>query len=107
MNALMQQLQSAFAMLGGPGGMFGAELSTSLSYSPEEGISLGLVPFLGIHRVISGEESANALYFGGVVAISLPVSALDRVEVSGGFGHVKVRDAPGWIAPIMGVREGR
>ncbi len=93
--------------VGGPGSMFGAELSTSLSYSPEENVSLGLVPFVGIHRVSSGDQSANALYFGGALALSLPLGAQTHLEVTGGFGHVKVRGSPGWTAPIMGLRGGR
>lgn len=93
---------------GGPGSILGAEASTALYLCPEPGVSMGLVPFVGVHQVFS-ESSARgtALYYGGAVAVQIPFGKLDRMELSGGFGRAKVSGEATWNAPILGARWGR
>jgi hypothetical protein len=93
---------------GGPGSILGAEASASMYFCPEQNVSLGLVPFFGIHRVFSREgASANSIYYGGAVVMSLPLSRQDRLEFSGGTGRVKSSGEASWNAPIIGTRWGR
>jgi hypothetical protein len=93
---------------GGPGSIAGAETSAALYFSPEERVSLGLVPFLGIHQVFARQDmNATTLYYGGALVMQLPLGRADRLEFSGGFGRVKAREEPGWNAPILGARWGR
>jgi hypothetical protein len=93
---------------GGPGSILGAEASATLSLSPEKRVSLGLVPFFGIHQVFSRQDArATSLYYGAAVVMQLPVGRLDHVELSGGSGRVKSSGEASWNAPIIGARWGR
>jgi hypothetical protein len=92
--------------VGGPGTLLGAESSLALSLNPEPGISLGVVPFFGIHRVYSGPTTATALYYGAALALQLPLGPRGRLELSGGFGRAKSGSANTWNAPIAGARWG-
>jgi hypothetical protein len=92
--------------IGGPGTIVGAELSTSLSYEPEERISLALVPFVGMHRLFSGPTTEVVTYTGGAMAVRIQ-DATTLIEITGGFGRVFAGNRESWTAPILGVRAGR
>jgi hypothetical protein len=93
---------------GGPGSIIGAETSAALYFSPEDRVSLGVVPFLGIHQVFASQGlNATTLYYGGALVMQFPLGGSDRLELSGGFGRVKARGEEGWNAPILGARWGR
>jgi hypothetical protein len=93
---------------GGPGSILGAETSAALYFSPEERVSLGLVPFFGVHHVFSRQDSSDTtLYYGGALVMQLPLGWKDRLEFSGGFGRVKPSSEQSWNVPIMGTRWGR
>jgi hypothetical protein len=89
---------------GGPGSMFGAEASAALYFCPDPKVSLGLVPFLGVHQVFNRGENATALYYGGAMVIQIPIGRVDKVELSGGFGRADVTGEASWNVPIMGTR---
>jgi hypothetical protein len=92
---------------GGPGSMFGAEASATLYFCPEPKVSLGLVPFFGVHQIYNRGESATALYYGGALVFQLPLGRVDRLELSGGFGRADVSGEASWNVPIMGTRWSR
>ncbi|ADO72505.1 hypothetical protein [Stigmatella aurantiaca] len=92
---------------GGPGTIVGAESSMALYLTPDPGVALGLVPFVGFHRVFSGEQSATASYYGAALAVQVPLDRLTRLEFSGGFGRAKTGGSDTWNAPIIGARWGR
>jgi hypothetical protein len=92
---------------GGPGSIFGAETSLSFYASPEERVCLGVVPFLGIHRVFSNEERSTPMYYGAALVVQLPLGKEDQLELSGGAGRIKASGEPGWNSPILGARWGR
>jgi hypothetical protein len=92
--------------VGGPGSMVGAEGSVCLSYQPEPKISLGLVPFIGVHQFWSGPLSERNYYAGWAIAVRVQNNT-DVVEISGGFGRVFSQARPSWAVPIIGVRAGR
>jgi hypothetical protein len=92
---------------GGPGSIFGAETSLSFYASPEERVCLGVVPFLGIHRVFSNEERSTPMYYGAALVVQLPLGKVDQLELSGGAGRIKASGEPGWNSPILGARWGR
>lgn len=92
---------------GGPGSIVGAETSLTFYASPEERVCLGLVPFLGIHRVFSQSERATPLFYGAAAVVQLPLGATDRFEMSGGAGRVKASGEQGWNSPIFGARWAR
>ncbi|MCY1002940.1 hypothetical protein OWM54_37910 [Myxococcus sp. MISCRS1] len=92
---------------GGPGSMAGAEATCALSFSPEPGVSVGLVPFVAVHTLSSHGVSNGSLYYGGVVAARFTWGWLDTLELSGGFGRARVGDSTSWNVPIVGVRGGR
>jgi len=92
---------------GGPGSMLGAEASATLYFCPEPRVSLGIVPFFGVHQVFNQSEQATALYYGGALVFQLPIGRLDKVELSGGFGRADVTGEASWNVPIMGTRWSR
>ncbi|WP_426757455.1 hypothetical protein [Myxococcus sp. Y35] len=92
---------------GGPGSIFGAEVSCALTMQPEKNVSLGLVPFVSWHTVASAGRNEHALHYGGVVAARISWGWLNDLEVSGGFGRAKVGNGLSWNVPLMGVRGGR
>ncbi|HYI02506.1 hypothetical protein [Hyalangium sp.] len=93
---------------GGPGSIIGAETSVALYFSPEDRVSVGVVPFLGIHQVFASQGlNATTLHYGGALVMRLPLGKADQIEMSGGSGRVKASGAEGWNAPILGVRWGR
>jgi hypothetical protein len=92
---------------GGPGSIFGAETSVTFYASPEERVCLGIVPFLGIHRVFAQGERATPLFYGAAAVVQLPMGKVDRFELSGGTGRVKVPGEQSWNSPILGARWGR
>ncbi|TQF12065.1 hypothetical protein FJV41_30955 [Myxococcus llanfairpwllgwyngyllgogerychwyrndrobwllllantysiliogogogochensis] len=92
---------------GGPGSMAGAEATCAFSFSPEPGVSVGLVPFVAVHTLASHGTSQGSLYYGGVVAARFTWRWLDTLELSGGFGRAKVGNSASWNVPIVGVRGGR
>jgi hypothetical protein len=89
---------------GGPGSILGAEASATLYFCPEPRVSLGLVPFFGMHQVFNRGESATAMYYGGALVFQLPLGREDRLELSGGFGQADVSGEATWNVPIMGTR---
>lgn len=89
---------------GGPGSIFGAETSLAIYASPEERVCLGIVPFLGIHRVSSQNERATPLFYGAAAVVQLPLGKVDQFELSGGAGRVKAAGEKGWNSPILGGR---
>ncbi|ATB48638.1 hypothetical protein [Corallococcus macrosporus] len=92
---------------GGPGSLFGAEVSCAFTMQPEKNVSIGLVPFASWHTVSSVGQNAQALYYGGVVAARISWGGLNDLELSGGFGRAKVGKGVSWNVPIMGARGGR
>lgn len=92
---------------GGPGTMAGAEATCAFSFSPEQGVSVGLVPFVAVHTLASHGSSQGSLYYGGVVAARFNWSWLESLELSGGFGRARVGKSASWNVPIVGVRGGR
>jgi hypothetical protein len=92
---------------GGPGSMFGAEATATLYFCPDPKVSMGLVPFFGVHQVYNRGESTSALYYGGALVFQVPIGRLDRVEISGGFGRADVTGEASWNVPIMGTRWSR
>lgn len=93
---------------GGPGHIAGVETSAAFYFSPEDRVSLGFVPFLGAHYVVSAQDqSATTLYYGGALVMQVPLGRKDRLEFSGGFGQVKASGEQSWNAPIFGSRWGR
>jgi len=93
---------------GGPGSIFGAETSLAFYASPEERVCLGVVPFLGIHRVFSDQgQRATPMYYGAALVVQLPLGKTDQLELSGGAGQVKAPGEQSWNAPILGARWGR
>lgn len=92
---------------GGPGTMGGAEATCAFSFSPEQGVSVGLVPFIAVHTLASHGSSQGSLYYGGVVAARFNWSWLESLELSGGFGRALVGKSASWNVPIVGVRGGR
>jgi hypothetical protein len=92
---------------GGPGSMFGAEASAALYFCPEPKVSLGLVPFFGMHQVFNRGESATAMYYGGAMVFQIPIGRQDKVEFSGGFGRADVSGEASWNVPILGTRWSR
>lgn len=92
---------------GGPGSILGTEVSTALYFCPEPRVSLGLVPFFGVHQVFNRGESATSLYYGGAMVFQLPLGKKDRLEFSGGFGRAHVLGEAEWNVPILGTRWGR
>ncbi|QSQ14961.1 hypothetical protein [Myxococcus landrumensis] len=93
--------------VGGPGSMAGAEATCALSFSPEPGVSVGVVPFLALHTLSSHGVNDRSVYYGGVLAARLSWGWFDSVELSGGFGRAKVGKSASWNVPIVGVRGGR
>ena len=92
---------------GGPGSLVGAEATATLYFCPDPKVSLGLVPFFGVHQAFTRSQSATALYYGGALVFQIPMGRLDKVEVSGGFGRADVRGEASWNVPIMGTRWSR
>ncbi|NOJ78349.1 hypothetical protein [Myxococcus xanthus] len=92
---------------GGPGTIFGAEVSCALTMQPEKKVSIGLVPFASWHTVASHGRNEQALYYGGVVAARVSWGGKNDFELSGGFGRAKVGKSVSWNVPIMGARGGR
>jgi len=92
---------------GGPGSMLGAEATATLYFCPDPKVSLGLVPFFGVHQVFNRGENATALYYGGAMVFQIPIGRLDRIELSGGFGRADVTGEASWNVPIMGTRWSR
>jgi hypothetical protein len=92
---------------GGPGTMFGAEVSCAFTLQPEKNVSLGLVPFFAWHTIGSSGANDTSVYYGGVVAARFSLGWLDSVELSGGYGRARMGDGANWNVPIMGVRGGR
>jgi len=91
---------------GGPGSIAGVEASMTFTYSPDRFVSVGFVPFFGLHHVWSDRADSQATYLGAVVAavITLP---LTTVELSSGFGRVFMPGLDSWNVPIIGVRAER
>ena len=92
---------------GGPGSLLGAELTSTLYFCPDPKVSLGLVPFFGVHQAFTRSQSATGLYYGGALVFQIPIGRLDRVELSGGFGRADVTGEASWNVPIMGTRWSR
>ncbi len=92
------------ATRGGPGSILGLEASASLYFSPDKPVTLGLVPFLGLHEVFSHHEKVATLYYGAALVMQLPLGREDRLEFSGGFGRVKQKGEDSWNVPILGTR---
>lgn len=92
---------------GGPGSIFGAETSLAFYAFPEERVCLGVVPFLGIHRVFSQNELSTPLFYGAAAVVQLPLGKADQLELSGGAGRVQASGEQGWNSPILGARWGR
>jgi hypothetical protein len=92
---------------GGPGTLLGAETSVSVYLSPEDRVAVGLVPFCGVHRAFTREAASTLVYFGGALVMQVPLGKTDRIEASGGFGHVMERKGESWNVPILGARWGR
>lgn len=66
---------------------------------------VGLVPFIGVHRVIMSERSVSATYGGGALAGHFELDG-EFLEVTAGTGLVRMRGVEDWWAPIFGVRGG-
>ncbi|WP_224242705.1 hypothetical protein [Hyalangium gracile] len=93
---------------GGPGTILGTEASASFYFNPEKRVSVGLVPFLGVHQVFSRTDArSTSLYYGGAMVMQFPLGGKDSIELSGGFGRVKASGEAGWNAPILGARWAR
>lgn len=92
---------------GGPGSLLGAEATATLYFCPDPDVSLGLVPFFGVHQAFNRGESATGLYYGGALVFQIPMGRLDKVELSGGFGRADVTGEASWNVPIMGTRWSR
>lgn len=91
---------------GGPGSVVGAEASVSLSLKLDETSAVGLVPFLGVHRVMLGDRDISATYTGVALAGHFDVGNGQFLELTAGGGVVKMRGVPDWWAPIFGIRGG-
>lgn len=94
------------ATAGGPGSVLGAEASVSISVKLAEASSLGLVPFLGVHRVLLGDRETSATYTGFALAGQFDLGQGQFLELTAGGGLVKMRGVPDWWAPIFGMRGG-
>jgi hypothetical protein len=88
------------ASIGGPASLVGTEASFSLAYHPLPNVTVGVVPFIGYHRIYSRRE-ASAFFTGGVLALRF-----NNVELTGGFGRVFMPGFDNWTVPIMGARGG-
>jgi hypothetical protein len=93
---------------GGPGSIVGGEGTLTLSISPEPDLTIGIIPFAGIHQVWSDAGNDVAYYYGVVAAVTLTLGP-NLLEVSGGAGRAVLpgTTSDGWTVPIMGVRVGR
>jgi hypothetical protein len=94
--------------VGGPGSIVGGEATLTLALSPEPDLSIGLIPFAGIHQVWSDAGNDVAYYYGAVAAVTLKLGP-NFLEVSGGAGRAVLpgTTSDGWTVPITGVRVGR
>jgi hypothetical protein len=68
--------------------------------------SVGLVPFLGVHRVMLGDRDTSATYTGFALAGHFDLGDGTFLELTAGGGLVRMRGVPDWWAPIFGMRGG-
>lgn len=95
-----------FATEGGPSSILGVEASASLAVRMDRTV-VGVVPFIGVHRVImSSERSVSATYGGMALAGHFELDG-EFLELTAGTGVVHMRGVEDWWAPIFGFRGGR
>jgi hypothetical protein len=80
--------------------ILGGEATLSVVYYSEEKVTLGVVPFFGLHQVDSTRDGL-ALYPG----VAFTARAGD-FEFSAGAGYAIIPNLASWPAPIFGVRGG-
>ncbi len=88
---------------GGPSSILGVEASASLAVRLDDTV-LGVVPFLGVHRVVVADRSVSATYGGLALAGHFDLGGGEFVELTAGTGLVRMRGVEDWWAPIFGVR---
>jgi hypothetical protein len=93
------------ATVGGPGSMMGVEASASLAVHLDDTV-LGVVPFLGVHRLVISERTASATYGGLALAGHFELGDGEFIELTAGAGRVDMRGVEPWWAPIFGIRGG-
>lgn len=93
------------ATVGGPGSVVGAEASLSLGLRMDDTV-LGVVPFLGVHRLVISDRNASATYGGLALAGHFELGDGMFIELSAGAGRVDMRGVEPWWAPIFGIRGG-
>ncbi|MFP2912575.1 hypothetical protein ACLESD_47690 [Pyxidicoccus sp. 3LFB2] len=91
--------------LGGPASVLGAEASASLGVRMDDTV-VGVVPFLGVHQVIIGDQTTTATYGGMALAAHFELGNGEFLELTTGAGRVDMRGVEPWWAPIFGIRGG-
>ena len=88
--------------------LFGVEGTCAFTVQPEAGMSLGIVPFLGVHQsLVNPGSQETAVYYGAVVAAQISLGeGKSKLELSGGYGRAHTGGAS-WNVPVAGVRGGR
>ncbi|NMO15062.1 hypothetical protein HPC49_08275 [Pyxidicoccus fallax] len=93
-----------FGAKGGPSSILGVEASASLALRME-GTVVGVVPFLGVHRLILTEQrTASATYGGVALAGQFDLGGGEFLELTAGTGLVRMRGVEDWWVPIFGMR---
>ncbi|WP_164016627.1 hypothetical protein [Pyxidicoccus trucidator] len=93
------------ASVGGPSSVVGAEASASLAVRMDDTV-VGVVPFLGVHRVVIGDRTTTATYGGMALAGHFEFGDGEFLELTAGAGRVDMRGVEPWWAPIFGFRGG-
>jgi hypothetical protein len=93
------------ATIGGPSSILGVEASASLAVHLD-GTVVGVVPFLGAHRLILSDRTTTATYGGLALAGHFDVGGGEFLELTAGTGLVRMRGVEDWWAPIFGIRGG-
>lgn len=88
--------------------LFGLEATCAFTVQPEDGMSLGLVPFISAHQsLVNPGSQATTYFYGAVVAAQFKFGeSRTRLELSGGYGRAH-SGGTSWNAPVAGVRGGR
>ncbi|MCP3140888.1 hypothetical protein [Pyxidicoccus xibeiensis] len=94
-----------FASVGGPSSVLGVEASASLALHGDDAV-FGVVPFIGVHRLIISDRTASATYAGVALAGQFEIGGGEFVELTAGAGRVDMRGVEPWWAPIFGIRGG-
>lgn len=93
------------ATYGGPGSIIGVEASATLALH-SEGTAVGIVPFLGVHRLVGTGRDVSATYAGAAIAGHFDIGDGQFLELSAGAGLVRMRGVPDWWVPLFGITGG-